>query len=230
MRMLIATYVGVAIFGLAIVAKSTHVEGALVYGKVKELSANETHEAIIASGFQSPVAVEVVSSTEVHVYASRDLGWRRVRYTEVNEPDGSKHREWESDGLGIPGIPGIFEFISAADVVYVFPNITPLDPHRDDKRSRQLGPEGRRDLVRLLGHEEHWLHGFDNRFGSGKESANVGFLFQRGRSELVLFLSGDGRLQGTFKGEHTGGSLMRDAARALDSWKGKYAQEELPFH
>jgi hypothetical protein len=220
--------IGLAMVSPLAAGQSTHVDGILVYGRVHDISVGDIREATAASVSRKPVALEVLSSTEIHVYPSWDLGWRPVCYCEVNEPDGSRHREWMADGWGIPGMPGVFGFIKAADAVFVFPESTPLDPHRDDRHLRLLDPEARRNLVRVLGHEENWLHGFDNRFRvGGKEPANVGFLFRHGSSELVLFLASGDSMQGTFKGENTGGSLLVKAGQELETWKRRYAQPEL---
>jgi hypothetical protein len=68
---------------------------------------------------------------------------------------------------------------------------------------------------------------FDDRVTIGDEPRNVGFVFRTGRDQLTLFFSSGGRMEGSFKGEHTGGSLEEKQEKQLERWKAKYAQPEL---
>lgn len=219
---------GIALTGQAAASESIQVDGMLVYGKPHAVSVNDIREAAAASGARKPVALEVLSGREIHVYPSGDLGWRPVCYCEMHEPDGSVHRKWSSEAWDITGTPAIFDFIRTADVVYVFPVATPLEPHRDDKHMRLLGPDARRSIAHLLGNPENWLHGFNDTIRMGAEPANIGLLFRQGKSELVMFFASGDAMQGSFKGESTSGSLfMEDSANPLESWERQYAQPEL---
>ena len=81
--------------------------------------------------------------------------------------------------------------------------------------------------MRLLGRQESWFQGFDDRISIGGEPTNVGFLFRKGKDELVLFFSSGGMMEGAFKGQRTGGSLEDKQEQQMERWKAKYGQREL---
>ncbi len=91
---------------------------------------------------------------------------------------------------------------------------------------RRLGREARESLENLLGNEQSWLHGFDNRIWSldAPRLRDVGLLFREGNAEVVLFcLSG----QSLFNGQRAGGDLENSAKEKLEKWKRYYVQPEL---
>jgi hypothetical protein len=81
--------------------------------------------------------------------------------------------------------------------------------------------------VRLLSRQKNWFQGFDDRISIGDEPTNVGFVFRKGRDELVMFLSRGGMMEGAFNGSHTGGTLEEKQQQQMDRWKAKYAEKEL---
>jgi hypothetical protein len=102
-----------------------------------------------------------------------------------------------------------------------------LTPHGDYKHLRLLGADAGHKLGRLLGTESNWFHGFDDTFAMSPEPKNVGFIFRRGKDQLVLLCYMRWRFEGTFNGEHTGGSLEEKPSDKLDAWKEQYAKPEL---
>ena len=146
-----------------------------------------------------------------------------------------------SAGRVIWDIPEALHLIRTADEVYIMPvtcttkkhraevkgTYLSLTPHGDYKRLRLLGADARRKLGRLLGSQSSWFHGFDNTISIGPEPKNVGFIFRRGKDQLVLLCYMRWRFEGTFNGEHTGGSLEEKPSDNLDAWKEQYAKPEL---
>jgi hypothetical protein len=214
------------------------VDGVPLYGRVHAVSVADIREAIKEHGDEPAAQIEVASNSEMHIYyRSRELGWIPAYHRQAAY--GSPKLAWSSGPwLGIRDTPEALQFIRAANEVYVFPvkftrlrssvhNANWLLPHRDDKHLRLLDPQARRELVRLLGQQDSWFQGFDDRISVGGEPTNVGFVFRKGRDELVLFFSSGGMMEGAFKGQHTGGSLEEKQEQQLERWKMKYAQPEL---
>jgi len=218
--------------GLAFATQGTagelmHVDGVRVYGRVHDVSVTDIHEALAAiSG--KPGAVEVIGSSEMHVYLQpRALGWVPMRHVDVVEPDGSRRSKWMPDGRVVWDTPEAMNLIRTADEVYVFPVTTPLKPHRNDRHLRLLDTEARQKLVSLLGEQENWFHGLDDRIRTGDEPTNTGFLFRHGNAELILFFSSGDAVEGTFNGGFTRGSIVGKSAQEMEGWKRRYAQPEL---
>ena len=110
----------------------------------------------------------------------------------------------------------------------MFPITTPSKPHRDDKRLRLLSTDARRELVRLLSHQNDWFQGsYGGLIMLEPERRNIGFIIRRGGDELVLFFRGGGVAEGTFNGQHTGGLLEDERGKQLEEWKRHYARPEL---
>jgi len=227
MRVLLAFTI-VATAGVMSANESKRVDGVPVSGKLHDVSVADIRNAIAAYG-EKPVALEVISSSEIHVYLrSRDLGWRPVWRNEVVEPDGRRHPGWNHGWWGIRDTPPALRLIRTADQVLMFPITTPSKPHRDDKRLRLLSTDARRELVRLLSHQNDWFQGsYGGLIMLEPERRNIGFIFRRGGDELVLFFRGGGVAEGTFNGQHTGGLLEDERGKQLEEWKRHYARPEL---
>jgi hypothetical protein len=56
--------------------------------------------------------------------------------------------------------------------------------------------------------------------------ADVGFVFRRGKKELVLFFEVD-VAEGTFDGRNIKGLVDYKRHKQLEAWKRRYAQQEL---
>ena len=141
-------------------------------------------------------------------------------------------------GWFIDDIPEALRLIRTADQVYILPVTctekrdprlggSVLTPHGDYKHVRPLGGGARHRLQCLLGKESNWFHGFDNSVEAGPEPKNVGFIFRKGKDELVLLCYMRHRFEGTFNGEGTGGSLEEKPSDELEQWKKEYAKQEL---
>jgi hypothetical protein len=237
MRIVVSLIIGLAAT-LANASDTMQIDGVPVFGKVHDVSPADIREALKAHGEEPAARIDVISKSEMHVYyRSQELGWipsyhRQAAY-------GSSKLAW-SDGLwlGIRDSPEALQFIRRANDVYIFPvrftslrssvhNAGWLVPHRSDKHLRSLGPEARRELVRLLSRQDSWFQGFDDRISVGDEPPNVGFLFRKGGDELVMLFCSGGMMEGVFKGQHTGGTLEERPQQEMDRWKTKYAQREL---
>ncbi len=223
------------IFGIAmctpgIASETLRVDGVTIYGNANQVSASQIHEALasISPGTSEKLAsLEVIGGSEMHAHLqNNDLGWIPLRLVKVHEPDGHASLRWNASGLVFWARPEAMRLIKTAEVVYVFPVATPLNPHRGE-RLRPLNATARNSLVHLLGNERNWLHGFDNRIGAGDEPTNTGFLFRHGSDELVLFFSSGGAVEATLNGENTGGNLVDEAAVEMEKWKDQYAKPEL---
>ena len=143
--------------------------------------------------------------------------------------------------LAVDASPDTMRVIRSADAVYVIPvrltekqhraevsgTYTTVTPHGDYKHARLLAPEASRALRKILGNDRSWFHGGDSTFGIGPEPKNVGYIFRRGKDELVLLGYMRWRFKGTFNGAPTGGSLEEAASDKLDAWKKEYAKPEL---
>jgi hypothetical protein len=123
--------------------------------------------------------------------------------------------------------------MQTADELYVFPVLTPLKPQRDDKHLRRLDDNARRRLVRLLTDHRSWYQGGYTMIIGEPEPRNIGVLFRRGRSELVLFFSGSftssaGLIEGAFNGQHVSNMLEDDAGKKMEEWSHRFALPERP--
>jgi hypothetical protein len=213
------------------------VDGVPVYGRVHDVSAHDIREAIKEHGDEPAVRVDVVSRSEMHIYyRSRELGWTPSSHHQAVR--GSPRLAWSSGWVDVTLRPDILNFIRTAHEVYIFPIrftrlSSPADqgywsvPHRDGKHLRLLDGEARRQIVRLLSGEANWFHGFNDFVLIGDEPRNVGLEFRNGAERLTLFFSSGGRMEGSFKGEHTGGSLEQRQQKQMEKWKTNYAQAEL---
>ncbi len=222
--------IGIAICTPGIAGETLRVDGVTIYGNVNQVSASEIHEALasISPGTSERLAsLEVIGGSEIHAHLqNKDLGWIPLRLGKLREPDGHTSLRWNVGGLVFWARPEAMRLIKTAEAVYVFPVATPLDPHRG-KQLRPLNATARNSLVQLLGNEQNWLHGFDNRIRVGDEATNAGFLFRQGSNELVLFFSSGGAVEATLNGENTGGSLVYEASVEMEKWKDQYAKPEL---
>ncbi len=217
----------VALSSSAIAVESMRIDGVPVYGRLHDVSADELREAVADTKYdlgENPSSIEVMGPDAMRAYLpDRELGWipeRRIKCC--------VKRRWGLDGMDISGSPNVHRFIRTANEAYVFPLPNPLKPHRDDLRLRRLDASSRAGLVRFLGYEQDWFHGFDNRIWTDdKLPPSVGFVFRQGQSELVLFIIDGGRVTGTFNGEHKSGTLEGSAWKGLESWKHRYALPEM---
>src|SRR3712207_5723769 len=92
--------------------------------------------------------------------------------------------------LGIrPPPPELVRFMRQADQVFIFPNPTPRHPRRDAKRMRLLTPKARRDLIRVVGHHDHWFIGGGKGVGvrTGRKERGPGFCCWRGDIQNFFF-------------------------------------------
>ena len=143
---------------------------------------------------------------------------------------GSPH---SSAGTVVWAIPEALRVIRTADQVYICSVALSEDrdhfvtAHRDNKDSRPLGADASRKLRRLLGTESNWFHGIDDTMTTGYQRKDVGFIFRKGGSEVVLLCGLGSRLEGTFNGEPTNGSLEDKPSAKLDEWEKEYAKPEL---
>jgi hypothetical protein len=219
---------------LAMASDSMRVDGVRIHGKVHEVSSSDIHAAIadfvsMSPGKNKPVALEVVSSTEMRAYSKTpDWGW--VAVLRIPRGDAGHRNEfaWVTWGLAIGDIPEVLQLIRAAEEVYISPVPNPLKPHRDNKHLRLLDAEARRKVCDLLGDERSWWHGMYDLAVVDDGSPGIGLLFRRGRSEVVLFTSSFTDEEGTFNGQHIGGLLDDERGRRqMEEWKHRYAQPEL---
>jgi hypothetical protein len=121
---------------------------------------------------------------------------------------------------------GALPFVHRAEAVYVFPVTTPMEPRRNDKHLRLLGPRAAQSIVQVLGKERNWYNGLYTIVEAADQPTNVGLLFRAGRDELVLFFS-EMTVQGTFRGKRIAGMLEDKPRSKFDEWKRRYAQPEL---
>lgn len=136
-------------------------------------------------------------------------------------------------GLVVWAIPEAMHLIRTADEIYIIPVTLTEDrnhvvtPAGDYKHRRRLTAGARRKLVHLLANESNWFHGLDDTVSINSSHKNVGFIFRRGKEELVLLCGLGSSFGGVFKGETTGGSLEDKPSAKLDEWKKEYAKPEL---
>ena len=132
--------------------------------------------------------------------------------------------------LGIrPPPPELVRFMRQAHQVFIFPNPTPRHPRRDAKRMRLLSPKARRDLIRLVGHHDHWFLGGDGRIEIGPPPKDIGLLFRRGSDELELFFYPGELIDARFNGrlQRSTWSPGGKYYERMEAWKARYAQPEL---
>jgi hypothetical protein len=131
-----------------------------------------------------------------------------------------------AEGIDRPS-PELLRFIRSADQVFIFPNRTPLKPHRDDRHLRVLPPEPRRKLVALLSRQRTWLDGWDNSVYAGDpEAPDMGLLFRRGTDELVMFFFCGNKVQAIFNGQRQPTRWTFQSFKAIVEWQKRYAQPE----
>ena len=213
-------------------ASPRRVDGIPVRGNVASVSVTDIRDAIraVKDGVSS---VTVLNADRMRVYFKlTDLGWIGVR----RDPFAKQRTDhtwpgWLCDGRGIDD-PEVAQFMRTADVLYVFPVLTPRKPRRDDKHLRRLDDPARRRLVRLLTDHRSWYQGGYTMIIVEPEPKNVGILFRRGRTALVLFFSRSftssaGLIQGAFNGQHVEEMLEDDAGKKMEEWSRRFAQPEL---
>ena len=241
-RLLFVIAIGAA--HLVIASESMHVDGVLVYGRVRDVSVVDIREAIAESTdkesslgrAKKPRALEIINSKEMRAYSQeRDLGWiavRRVNYAHAITPFPPDAPKWLPEGL-VAYDANVLRAIRSSDEVYVFPVTTPLKPHRDDKRLRLLGRTAHRQILRLLSPRQNWYKGGYHLLVVEPEPTNMGLLFRRGQNELVLFFSASftsssaGFVEGTINGQRTKGMLEDRPGKRMEQWTRRYARSEL---
>ena len=196
------------------------VDGVPVYGRSHDVELRDIRSAIkVGASHGSVFKVEVLGPRDINVHL-RNIGYIHA-WRFVDDHDwafGPRPAMWD---------PEVLRLIKDANKVYVFPVTTPSSPHRDDKRMRLLVGEARREIVRLLSKERNWYQGHYSLISLEPEPTNVGLIFRRGRSELVLFFSGDGFAKGSVKGEYVADPLEFEPGKEFVKWSARYAQVEL---
>jgi hypothetical protein len=213
-------------------ASSLQVDGVPVRGKIYAVSVADIRDAIRA--VQDKVArVEVLNADRMRVYfKASDLGWIAVQRAQfAGSPIDRTHPKWWCSGRGIED-PEVFQFMRTANELYVFPVMTPDEPRRDRKRMRLLDSSARRRLVGILADQKSWYHGGSTLVLTRPEPRNIGVLFRKGQSELVLFCSGSftsssGRIEGSFNGQHVSNTLEDEPGKRMDEWSRRFAEPEL---
>jgi len=209
-------------------ASSLQVDGVPVRGRIHDVSVADIREAIGAVQ-DKVVRVEVLNADRMHVYFRvSDLGWIAVKRGQF--AIDRTQPKWSCEVRGVDD-PEVSQFMRTASELYVFPVLTPDEPHRDNKHLRPLDNEARRILVRLLAEHRNWYHGAYTLI-SGREPRNIGVLFRRDRSELVLFFSrsftsSTGLILGNFKGQHITDMLEDNPGEKMEQWSHRFAQPEL---
>jgi hypothetical protein len=212
-------------------ASALQIDGIPVRGKIYTVSEADMRDAIRA--VQDKVSsVEVLSADRMHVYLKpSDLGWIDVQRAPAGSRMDRTQPQWSCYGRGV-GDPEVFQFMRAVNEVYVFPVMTPREPRRDRKHMRLLDSPARRRLVGILADQKGWYHGAYTLILTRSEPRNVGVLFRKGQSELVLFFSTSftsysGLIQGSFNGQHVSDMLEDGPGKRLDEWSRRFAQPEL---
>jgi hypothetical protein len=247
MRALLCIIV-VATSCLASAKESYRVDGVAVFGNLRAVSVGDIRETItkyigsVRTG-RKPRALEVVSRNEIRAYhPERDLGWSPMRRANAPAavrklyPPNVRWDGWYDASKPIEDIPEALRLIRTADEAYVFPvtftrkdtrsGETVVIPHRDHSAHRLLGREPRREVTRLLGDEKSWFHGVDSTISLEHTSRNVGLLFRGRGGELVLFCTIGNRVESTFNGQYTAGSLEDKPAQEMENWKERNAREQ----
>ncbi|HEX7965519.1 MAG TPA: hypothetical protein VF651_07355 [Gammaproteobacteria bacterium] len=213
-------------------AGPANIEGVPVSGRLDSVSVADVLQAITALrdiGVKSSELV-VVSGDEMHGYeANRDLGWFTAKRTKCVWTDHTEHPCWDAFGQGLPELKQPLHFIKSAQEVYIFPVVTPLEPHRDDAHMRLLGKDARDELADIFKDDDIWMRGLNSLMYPSTKDQTVGLLFRDSDHELVLFYQAYGRWTGTFDGEHLTGDFDPEKDKVFDAWEHKYAQAELGF-
>jgi hypothetical protein len=200
------------------------VEGVPVYGRLHDVELVDIRAAIkVGASHGSVFKAEVLGPADIKVHL-RNLGYIHLgRFARI-QYDGTRSHDWSWSSPSMYD-PEVVHLIRTADQVYVFPVKTPLKPHRDDKHMRLLGDQARREVVRLLGNEKNWCQCVFDLVVVEPEPTNVGLLFRRGTSELVLFFTRGGFAEGTFN-EHYIANPLNEGER-MDAWSKRFAEVEL---
>jgi hypothetical protein len=214
-------------------ASPRRVDGIPVRGNTRSVTAADIRDAIRA--VQDPVSsITVLNADRMRVYFKlTDLGWIGVRRDQfAKQRTDHTWPGWLCDGRGVDD-PEVSQFMRSADELYVFPLLTPLKPHRDNTHLRRLDDEARRRLVRLLTDHRNYYQGGYTMIIVEPEPRNIGVLFRRGRSELVLFFSGSftssaGLIHGAFNGQHVQDMLEDNAGKKMEQWSHRFALPERP--
>jgi hypothetical protein len=217
-----------AVVSLAHAREVKRVDGVPVYGNLHDIQVVDLRNAIkLGEGRGGVSKLEVLNHARIKVYLRpRDRGYIEAGRFAGVEYDGSRSHNWSFGPFDVYDPEGL-NIIRGADEVFVFPNRTPDEPHRDNKHMRLLSGDARREIVQLLGNERNWFHGFDDFLMLGREPRNIGLLFRRGKDEVVLFLKCDGRAEGTINGQHVENALKEKRRKQIDNWLQRYARPEL---
>ncbi len=211
---------------LAHASDAMRVDGVPVYGRLHDVELIDIREAIkVGASHGTVFKVEVVGPADIKVHL-RNPGYIALGRFAGILPDGSRDHVW-SFSHPYMWDPEVLHLIKTASEVYVFPVTTPFKPHRDDKRMRLLVDQARRDIVRLLSKERNWYQGHYSLIAVEPEPTNVGFVFRRGKNELVLFFSGEGFAKGSFNGQYVADPLENEPGKEFVKWSRRYAQIEL---
>jgi hypothetical protein len=205
---------------MAQASDARRVGGVPVYGRSHDVELRDIRSAIkVGASHGTVFKVEVLGPRDIRVHL-RNLGYIHA-WRFVDDHDwafGPHPAMWD---------PDVLRLIKSANEVYVFPVTTPSKPHRDDKHMRLLVGQARRDIVRLLSQERNWYQGHYSLMSVEPEPTNVGLIFRRGRSELVLFFSGEGFAEGSFNGQYVADPLEFKPGKKFVNWSARYAQVEL---
>jgi hypothetical protein len=213
-------------------ASSLLVDGIPVGGNAHSVSVDDIRHAMKAVS-DTVSRVTVLNADTMHVFLKpTDLGWVAVKRPHFTKPPTDPtYPRWWCDGRGVDD-PEISQFMRTADELYAFPVVNPLKPHRDDKHLRPLDTQARRILVSLLTDHRNWYQGAYNLIIVEPVPRNIGLLFRRDRSELVLFFShsftsSSGLIHGAFNGQHVEDMLEDTPGKKMKQWSHRFAQPEL---
>ncbi len=208
--------------------EAIRIDGVPVYGKVHTVERIDLRNAIKQGDGRGGVSkLEVLGPADIKVYLRpRDRGYILAGRFSGIKPDGSRSHFWSFGPFDVYDPEGL-RIIRGADEVFVFPSLTPKEPHRDKKRMRLLSGESRREIMYLLGNERSWLHGFDDFIMPGPVPGNIGLVFRRGKDEVVIFFKYEGHAEGTLKGQYFEDALEEKQAQQIKNWAQRYAKFEL---
>lgn len=208
--------------------EAMRVDGVPVYGKVHTVERIDLRNAIKQGDGRGGVSkLEVLGPGDIKVYLRpRDRGYILAGRFAGIQADGSRSHFWSFGPFDVYDREGL-NIIRGADEVFVFPNLTPSEPYRDNKRMRLLSGEARREIVQLLGNERNWFHGLDDFLMLGREPRNIGLLFRHGKDEVVLFFKYEGRAEGTINGQYVENALQEKQRKQIHNWAQRYAKPEL---
>jgi hypothetical protein len=228
MRPSVLILIAITTSNLANAREALRVDGVPIYGNVHAVTRAGIRQAIReATEYpgRKPRALEILNDKEIHAYKpQRDLGWVTVRLLAVRG-DPKDLRWFAGDCCGIQDPPDALRIIQAAEQVYIFPIKNSWKPYRDNKHMRLLDQKARKELVHFLSHRSDWWEGAYHLVDV-EPKREIGFVFERGRNEVVLFFSGD-TVEGTLNGKNTSGMLDRKRHEQFEAWKRRYAQPEL---